>query len=299
VSDKLSQRADANRSLTILVTGASGLIGRHLVAALAEHHRVWAVSRRPQEWPSHVTGVQWDLSVPAHPSGLPDVVDAVIHLAQSDHFRDFPARADDIFAVNVAATARLLDWSHAAGVRRFICASSGNVERADGYYLISKRCAELVASGYSSLMTVLILRFFFVYGRGQRADMLIPRLVSAVRDQRPILLSSRDGLLINPVHVSDAVAAIQRALTLTESLTIDIAGPETLSLRDIGAIIGQHLDRAPIFQVDELRRPDEIVGDITAMRRWLCAPSVKFADGIDDVVSSAPDGLRGRCPTST
>lgn len=60
--------------MRILVTGASGLVGRHVLDAL-QGHEVFAASRRPDrlELPSHATAVQW-------PDGLPDV-DAVIHLA--------------------------------------------------------------------------------------------------------------------------------------------------------------------------------------------------------------------------
>ena len=42
-------------------------------------------------------------------SQLPAAIDVVVHLAQSSQYRGFPDTAPDIFAVNTAATARLLD----------------------------------------------------------------------------------------------------------------------------------------------------------------------------------------------
>lgn len=60
--------------MRILVTGASGLVGRHVVDALAGHE-VFAASRTPErlQLPKHARAVGW-------PNDLPDV-DAVIHLA--------------------------------------------------------------------------------------------------------------------------------------------------------------------------------------------------------------------------
>lgn len=49
-----------------------------------------------------------------------------------------------------------------------------------GFYLTSKYCSELILDNYSSFLTIIQLRLFFVYGMGQRKDMLIPRLIENV-----------------------------------------------------------------------------------------------------------------------
>jgi nucleoside-diphosphate-sugar epimerase len=230
---------------------------------------------------------------------LPRRVDTVVHPAQSSHFRDFPERARDIFEVNVGSTARLLEWARRSGAIRFVHASSGGLYghgdqrfREDdavidsgplGYYLASKHSAELLVEAYGSLLVVVILRFFFVYGPGQRPSMLIPRLVRATADGKPISLQGCDGIRLNPVHVDDAVAAVCHALQLTDSQKVNVAGPEVLSLRQIAGTIGRHLGVAPSFAVDLLARPRHLVGDTTKMAAVLGAPRVRFAEGVAEL----------------
>jgi nucleoside-diphosphate-sugar epimerase len=282
---------------TICVTGATGLIGHHLVPALLDSgHHVVTVSRTRQVPRPGVTGVVADLTAADFCERLPARVDAVVHLAQSEHFRDFPGRADDIFAVNVASTARLLDWARRAGARQFIHASSGGIYGHGGngfteddagtstgplgYYLSSKRAAELLCQAYEECLAVSILRFFFVYGPGQRADMLIPRLARSVLEGRPIVLQGENGLRCNPIHVSDAVRAIAGALSLTSGARVNVAGIDILSLREIGLILGGCLQRDPVFQVEREAQPRDLVGRIDRLVQLFGPPQVHFADGV-------------------
>lgn len=279
----------------LLVTGGTGLIGRHLLPVLARDYEVWAVVRtEPERLPGGVRAVVHDLATPRLPAELPRAAHGVVHLAQSERFRDFPQEARDIFEVNVGSTARLLDWTRAVGAKRFVYASSGGIyghgetgfredevrpSRPLGFYLASKQCAELLVESYTPHLQVAILRPFFAYGPGQRATMLIPRLVRAIAGGRPVTLQGEHGLRLNPVHVDDAVRAMERALHLPESHKINVAGPETLTLREIAEAIGQELGRTPVFE----RRPGapaHLVGDIERMTALLGAPRIRFRDAI-------------------
>jgi UDP-glucose 4-epimerase len=110
--------------------------------------------------------------------------------------------------------------------------------------------------------------------------MLVPRLVQSVREGRPITLQGQDGIRINPTHVTDAVSAIANALTLKSSQKINVGGPDVLSLRQIGEVIGQAVGREPLFQIDEETPPRHLVGDIQKMTRLVGASQVHFAEGI-------------------
>jgi len=279
----------------ILVTGGSGLIGRSLLARLLQHAEVVAVGRHRPE----VSGIQWiahDLSEPALPV-LPEGVSDVIYLAQSEHFREFPEQARDIFEVNVANVQRMLDWARVSGVQRFILASSGGVYgygensfREDdvvgpggplGFYLASKQCSELVAASYSECFAVVILRFFFVFGPGQKQSMLIPRLIDSVKEGKPVALQGEEGIRLNPIFVEDAALAVFRALELTGSHIINVAGPEVMHMRDIANHIGKAVGRDPVFHIDHGASPRHLSGDITKMCRLLAPPTVRFADGLE------------------
>ena len=164
--------------MKLLVSGASGLLGRHLLGEIAEKHEVVALTRR--ETPPDTPGVDWvrqDLRDPLELGALPGRIDGVVHLAQSERYRDFPEGAEDIFGVNVHSTFRLLEYARAAGAGRFVLASTGGVyaPRATpidegaplatpGPYFRSKRMAELLVDDYSEILSGAVLRFFFIYG---------------------------------------------------------------------------------------------------------------------------------------
>jgi UDP-glucose 4-epimerase len=286
---------------TIVLTGASGLLGRYLTQVLARTHRVYALVRKTPA--NSVPGVNYheiDFGCNWSPACLPQMgVSSVIHLAQSAHFREVPEKALDVFNVNVASTAKLLDYAWRVGAGQFVHASSGGVYGASadpfhenspinptdnlGYYLGSKLCGEVLTQSYASQMQVAILRFFFIYGAGQNRSMLIPRLIESVRDGKPITLTGREGLQINPIHVSDAAAAVQAVLASKNSATYNVAGDEIISLRKLCFKIEALVGRKAHF-VESAGTAMDIVADISAMKSYLHTPIVGLDTGLKDLL---------------
>jgi nucleoside-diphosphate-sugar epimerase len=280
-----------------LVTGVTGLIGRHVVIRLSKSWEVYYIARGQEKGnPGGMHRIQCDLAQDWTTGRFPKSIDAVIHLAQSKYFREFPDYSEHVFRVNVMSTLRLLEYARRANAKSFILASSGGVYghgdngfkedqpisvKGDiGFYLGSKVCAEVLAENYTPFMNIIILRFFFIYGSRQHTSMLIPRLVRAVKEGEPIILHGRDGLKINPTYVTDAASAVCQSLELTDSHKINIAGPEVLSLRQIGQQIGGILHKKPIFEINKNIRPQHLIGDIKKMTHFLGQPVVRFRDGI-------------------
>jgi nucleoside-diphosphate-sugar epimerase len=132
---------------------------------------------------------------------------------------------------------------------------------------------------------VIILRFFFVYGPGQRKTMLIPRLVDSIKKGAPINLNGKYGLSINPIYVSDAVNAVNGALNINRSEIMNIAGKETLNLKEICNKIGKQLNKQAQF-ITNSNLPRNIIGDISKMRNLLGEPKVSFQDGVSYYIKS-------------
>jgi UDP-glucose 4-epimerase len=284
----------------ILLTGYSGLLGGALLKQLvAGEHEVVCLGRQPVPSHKHVRHVACDLYKEIPTAHLPTRADAIIHLAQGDGHGNFPEQAGQVFRVNVAATAQLLDWGRAAGIRHFIHASTGGVygggehafrEKDElslagplGYYLSTKRAAELLAAAYEGTFIPVALRYFFIYGAAQKSNMLMPRLVASVREGRAIKLAGQDGIKINPIHANDAATATQAALGTTQGGIFNVAGPDALTLRDIGGAIGTALGRRAIFETDLKQTPRHLLADITSMRETLGAPRTHFSDGIKEL----------------
>lgn len=285
---------------SIVVTGANGLLGRRVVAELSQSNDVLALVHRMPVDPIPGArylpidfGEPWDIGV------LPERADAIIHLAQSAHFRDVPARALEVFQVNIASTARLLDFAWRAGTERFVYASSGGiysggvqtfvetspVTRPDtlGYYLGSKVSCEALASSYSRFMNIMVLRFFFIYGQGQNRTMLIPRLIDNIRSGQPITIQGENGLRLNPIHVSDACAAVVSALSSPNCGIYNVAGPQILALRELCNEIGALVGKGAIFETLP-GQPSDVVGDISMMSAHLHTPLTPLNIGLQELL---------------
>jgi len=278
-----------------VITGATGLIGTALIDALLPDYELHGIARTP----AARADINWhalDLATDCKFDTLPRQIDSVVYLAQSEYFRDFPNHGADVFQVNTVNPLRLLDYARNAGARSFVYASSGGVygnspskvsedieipAHGDiGCYLSSKLCAEIIGQNYTKFLDFISLRFFFVYGSSQSQNMLIPRLIKKVREGKPLFLQGKDGISINPTHVSDAAEATSRALELTGSHTINVGGPDVLSMREIGTIIGKFVGREPKFEIDLGAPPAHLVGDISKMGLLLVPPRMHFVDGL-------------------
>jgi UDP-glucose 4-epimerase len=284
--------------MTLVVTGATGLLGTSLVPILAQRDDVVAL-HRPQAVPPVIDNVRWvaqDLTAPLSDE-LPDRVDGVVHLAQSARFREFPGGAVDVMEVNTMATTRLLDYCHRAGGRSFVFASTGAVTGAgpkpitesdppvpSNMYAISKYASELIVEQYRSVLAAHSLRYFFIYGPGQRA-MMMPGIIGRVRNGEPVQLAGENGISLNPIYADDAARATAAALDLDEGATINVAGPETVTVRRIAELIGAEVDRAPSFTTGA-EQPN-FVAAIDRMRRLLTAPTTSPCDGLARMVAAA------------
>jgi UDP-glucose 4-epimerase len=284
--------------VTSLVTGATGFVGHALLPRLAERDEVVALGRRAPNTTENVSWVPQDLTNALDESALPERVDAVIHLAQSERYRDFPDGAGDMMEVNVAATVRLLDYCHRAGGTSFVLASTGAIyspgprpvseedpPRPADFYAASKLAAEQIATPYRALLRVQIVRPFFVYGPGQQAGRFIPGLLARIGAGEPVRLAGDDGIRLNPIYIDDAVELLLRVLELETSETLNMAGPGVHSIREIAEMIAAEAGANPSFDVTEAA--DDLVASIERLSQLLRAPTVGVREGLERTVAAA------------
>lgn len=287
------------RTLTVVVTGGTGLLGRAVLERLAETEDVVAL-HRPGTAPPPLERVRWvaqDLAAPLR-EDLPQRIDALLHLAQSRRHREFPEGAVDTFAINAMATVTLLDYARRAGAARFVYASSGAVygtgpepRREEeppapvGFYGETKLSGERAALGFADCFDVAVLRFFFVYGPGQDAGAFLPGIAARVREGRPIELRGADGMRCNPVHVAEAAAAVLAARELGATAVLNVAGPEVVSLRALGERVAELLGAAPSFVQAEGAGGD-LIADVARMRERLLEPRIGVAEGLARTLSA-------------
>ncbi|MHC6154709.1 NAD-dependent epimerase/dehydratase family protein [Bradyrhizobium elkanii] len=193
---------------TVLVTGASGFVGRHLVPLLARNG--WAVRRAVRTPPHDENDVTIDTLGPT--TNWRDAVagvDAVVHLAARVHHRQEEHAIELYHNVNVGGTLHLARSAMDAGVQNFVFISTILVHgrsnngrppfREDdtltprGLYGMSKAAAEvglreLVAG---SGMRVTVVRPPMVYGAGAKGNFAL--LEKAVKRGIPLPLADIDN----------------------------------------------------------------------------------------------------------
>lgn len=293
---------------TSLVTGAGGLLGAAVVRQLATSDDVVAVYRPGSMGSSASSGdtvvapgssdisrIELDLSTLDSAPRIP-ACETVVHLAQSPHYRSFPDAAMDVFDVNVRSTQQLLNQAVRNGAKRFVFASTGSVYApnhvamtesapiadmwSQGHYAASKRASELMCSAYSKHLTVVILRFFFIYGPGQKSSMLVPRLMENVQNAKPLTLQGENGFCLNPVYVDDAARAVATACKMTSSDVINVAGPDVVTFRELGELVGSAVGVPAQFAHDAQVKPAHCIASISHMEALLGRPEVPLSDGL-------------------
>lgn len=231
----------------ILVTGASGFIGRALVAELAAAgHSIRAAMRQPADVFARsveVVAVS-DLTRPVEWRALLRGVETVVHLAGIAHTG--PGVAEDAYdRVNRLATVELANTAHAVGIRHLVFISSiraqsgptstGLVRETDpphptDAYGRSKLAAEAAVRAANVPHT--ILRPALIYGPGVKGN--LARLIELAQMPWPLplgLCRNRRSLLAR----GNLIAAIHLALEspAARDETFIVADPAPLTLADI------------------------------------------------------------------
>jgi nucleoside-diphosphate-sugar epimerase len=278
--------------MRILLTGATGLIGREVVRQAPADWELVAVARA--QIPGIAT-VAADLADPGFAALLPTGLDAIVHLAQARDYRHFPECAPGVVAINVTATAALLDHAARHGVGQVLLASTATVYqpraepltedapvRARSIYAASKLSAELLATPYAAQLPVRALRVFTTYGP-ERDGRLVADLIHRVQSGHAVTVQGERGLMTSPIHTSDVARAIVSAVQRPPkagALDVVNVGGAPQGIRDMAEAIGRQLGREPIFEAVD-GEPPSFVADLTKRRAVLDVPEpISFADGL-------------------
>jgi nucleoside-diphosphate-sugar epimerase len=258
---------------TIIITGAGGFIGSHLLNLLKENYEIFALSHKAPIKSSGVNVLVGNLAKNISHI-LPKKIDLVLHLAQSNFYRDPVNNGQDIFDVNTLSTFNLLNWAQKAGAQKFIYSSTANVYESNSgiltessmvkpmsLYAASKASAEMLVGQFSSDFHTTILRVFTVYGPGQK-NMLVSQMIERLKSNDEISLAGGKGIFLTPIYISDAAQLMVKLIYLSKYSSGDVfnlSGLEETSLAEIVSILAQILEVKPNLLITD-GSPGSLIG---------------------------------------
>lgn len=230
---------------TVLVTGANGFLGRHLLDRLAgaEGVSVHAVSRSlPQDEHGRSAAIHWQQLDLADADRVRAVVreiaPAVIyHLASDNQGGREAGLIPASFRNDVQTTINVLMAAEELGCKRLVLPASLEDREAVPVspYAAAKMTCRLYGQLFHSLygLPVVFLRPFMTYGPGQKPYKLIPFAIRALLNGQSPAISS-GARLVDWIYVDDVIEGFVRAAAAPNAAgsTIDLGSGVLVSVRE-------------------------------------------------------------------
>jgi UDP-glucuronate 4-epimerase len=306
--------------MKILITGGAGFIGSHVGRHFAaQGHHIVVLDDFNDYYAPAVKRANLGERLPEAEVIEGDIRDkeavarafaarpeAVIHLAARAGVRPSIADPELYISTNISGTYNLLEAARRNGIRKFLFASSSSVygvnpkvpfaeddllQSTISPYAMTKLAGEQMCSNFSHLhgMQTVCLRFFTVYGPGQRPDLAIHKFTRWIHEGRAVDMFGDGGTERDYTYIDDIVQGVAAAFDYQDRPfdIFNLGESQTTRLRDLIATIAAALGKTPVIN----RMPEQpgdvprTFADIGKARRLLgYRPTTRIAEGIPKFV---------------
>ena len=307
--------------MRILVTGGAGFIGSHLtrrcldsghaVSVLDNFNDFYARSLKEANVVERCQGaevVEGDICDAELVNRLvrDGKFDAIIHRAARAGVRPSVENPRAYIETNIVGTQTLLEAAHRGGVGKFLFASSSSVyglartvpfsedlplPQTLSPYAATKLAGEHLCGNFSHLygLPVVCLRFFTVYGPGQRPDLAIHKFTSLIQQGLPIPQYGDGSTRRDYTYVDDIIQGVMGALDYQDTPfeIFNLGESETTTLTELIVALETALGKKAVIE----RLPEQMgdmpltCADIRKARRLLgYNPQVPISEGIPKFV---------------
>lgn len=312
-----------------LVTGAAGFIGSRLTQTLlSQGRRVIAVDSFLDElYPASVKMSRWkrlgllesdslrmfrfDLFKDNFDEFEEFEITSIFNQAALPGLINKPSVYHLYYDHNLSALNRLLEFAKNRRVKKFVHASTSSVygksaigdESSELYpispYGVSKLAAEKLLKAYQVTFNIptVVLRYFSVYGPGQRPDMAYSKLIAAALTGQEFCLFGDGHQKRSNTYIDDVVdASIKAEMQGKVGETFNVSGDETISLLDAIRLVEDILKVRVNLRIAEARVGDQI--ETSGLNRKIKSeldwtPKTNFMVGIQNQIQYAKETRDG------
>jgi nucleoside-diphosphate-sugar epimerase len=290
----------------VLVTGATGFIGRHTLPHLiARGFEVHAVERRAS---APILGVHWHTADLLQPKEIAPLIDHVkpshlLHLAwYAEHgkfwasqfnldwfdaslelFRSFVKRGGR--RATVSGSCAEYDWSGGELIE-----DQTPTKPATFYGSTKDELRQLLEfSSKESSVSLAWGRVFFLYGPNEQSGRFVASVVSSVRASQPVIVKSGHHVR-DFMHVEDVAAALAHVLDSEFEGAINIASGEAVTLGDVARLAADIAGKSDLLQIgeapDTLENPRVLTANVTRLRNLGFKPRITLREGLTRLIQS-------------
>lgn len=309
------------RAKRVLVTGAGGFIGSHLVEALVNHGaQVRAFVRYnsradpgllallPTPTLNQVEILPGDLRDAAAIRSAMDGIQIVLHLGALIAIPYSYIHPQEVIESNILGTLNILQAGRETDIERIVHTSTSEVYgtalrvpiredhplQGQSPYSASKIGADKIAESFyrSFDVPVVTLRPFNTYGPRQSARAVIPTIITQALTQDVIHLGNLDARR-DLTYVTDTVAGFLKAAAIPgiEGQTFNLGVGEEVQVGELADLIVEMIGRPVKIEVDRTRlRPEKsevqrLLSDNTLAREKLgWVPQVSLREGLQNTI---------------
>lgn len=304
-----------------VVTGGAGFIGNHLIRKLflQEECRITCIDNFDSNYSSEIKHhnikdfknslsfklIECDLGLTTA-SELIDMinepVDGIIHLAGKVGVRPSIENPLEYQQSNIIGLQNMLDFAKEKTVKQFVFASSSSVYGInDNFpwkedtqlmpispYAMTKLSGEMLGHVYNKLFgfRFIAIRFFTVYGPGQRPDLAIHKFIKSIVNNQPISMYGNGDSSRDYTYVDDIVQGILSALHYNQSgfEIINLGNNTPVSLSSLVLTIEEVIGKKAIIKQlpDQAGDVPRTCADINKAKKLLgYNPQTQLKEGIE------------------
>ena len=304
-----------------LVTGGAGFIGSHLIRRLFSEEpdiRITCIDNFDPFYSADLKQLNIsefkynpsfrflindlaDTTVQELNELIEEPVDIIVHLAAKAGVR--PSLLDPLAyqKANVIGLQNILDFAKENNIKQFVFASSSSVYGINenfpwkederllpiSPYAMTKLAGEMMGHVYSRQFDIrfVALRFFTVYGPGQRPDLAIHKFTKAILSGEPITMYGEGNTSRDYTYINDIVQGVRAAIYYDKSdfEIFNLGNNYTISLKDLIIAIETLTDKKAVIEKLPEQPGDlpKTFADITKAKNLLgYAPQTQLQEGL-------------------